>query len=295
MCLCERMRNCVLLILLGCGLVLGACSSGPEVRGGGPEAVGAVSTPTKSRWSRYLQVMTDLERITFLDIADSSEREQWIRRNGIDVRADLNARLSRGISVESAKRRIVEVPDETTRRGETTMLFYSRYNTESRTNFWLLFRGDQLVSWNAHTIAQMDRERHLLEFESALMDKFDTVLKRGMGVNEIRRQADNARDNLNKVELAHRERLGSPDYQGARKVSSGDYLVAEDLLYARSRNELFAWFQGREPDRIVVHRPYESHHYYMTHTDLRGNETIVTAEFVFMNGLLEAWYVYHER
>ena len=35
--------------------------------------------------------------------------------------------------------------------------------------------------------------------------------------------------------------------KGARSVSSGDYLIAEDLLYARSRNELFAWFQGRQP------------------------------------------------
>lgn len=289
------MRNCVLLALVACGFVLGACSSGPEVRGSGPEAVGAVSTPTKSRWSRYLQVMTDLERTTFLNIEDSFEREQWIRRHGIDVRADLDNRLSRGISVDAAKRRIVEIPDETSKKGETTMLFYSRYNTQSRTNFWLLFRSDQLVSWNAYTLEQQERERSLLEFEARLMDKFDTVLKEGMGINEIRRQADNARDNLNKVELAHRERMGDPNYKGVRSVSSGDYLVAEDLLYARDRNELFAWFQGREPDHIIIHRPYETHQYYMTYTDLKGNETIVTAEFIFMNGLLQDWFVYHER
>jgi hypothetical protein len=285
-----------------CALVVGACSSGPEVRGSGPTATGSVSTPTKSRWSKYLQVMTDLERTTFLDIEDSFEREQWLRRNGIDVRADLDNRLSRGISVDSAKRRILEAPDEITKRGDTTMMFYSRYNTESRTNFWLLFKSDQLVSWNAHTIAQQERERALLEFESRLMEQFDTVLRRGIGVAEIRRQAENARDNLNKIELAHRERLGDPKYKGVRSVSSGDYLIAEDLLYAMSRAELFAWFLAsgsnkgtREPDHIIIHRPYETHQYYMNHTDLRGNETRVIAEFIFMNGLLEDWFVYHER
>ncbi|MBZ0137459.1 MAG: hypothetical protein K8I27_13920 [Planctomycetes bacterium] len=289
------MRIRVLLFLSSLALLVGACSSGPEVRGRGPETVGSVSTPTKSRWSRYLQVMTDLERTTFLDIEDNFERDKWIRRNGIDVRADLNNRLARGISVDAAKRRIIEAPDETTRKGDTTMLFYSRYNTESRTNFWLLFRGDQLVSWNAHAMAQQERERDLLEFEARLMDKFDTVLERGMGINEIRRQAENARDDLNDVELAHREKIGDPDYKGVRKVSSGDYLIAEDLLYARSRNELFAWFQGRQPDHIIIHRPYETHQYFMTYTDLRGNETVVTAEFIFLNGLLQDWFVYHER
>jgi hypothetical protein len=33
----------------------------------------------------------------------------------------------------------------------------------------------------------------------------------------------------------------------------------------------------------------------MTHKDPRGNENVVIAEFVFHNGLLEAWYVYHEQ
>ena len=290
------MRKSVLFFVLAGALALVAgCSSSPELRGDGPTAVGSVSTPTKSRWSTYLQVMSDKERTEFLDIADNFEREQWIRRNGIDVRADLDRRLSRGISIDAAKRRIEEAPDEVTKRGDSTMIFYSRYNTESRTNFWLLFRADQLVSWNAHTIADQDRERHLLEFESALMDKFDTVLKRGIGMSEINRNANNARDDLNKVELQHREKIGDPDYKGARQVSSDNYLVAEDLLYARSRNELFAWFQGREPDHIIIHRPFETHQYFMTYTDLDGTETVVTAEFIFENGLLQDWFVYHEK
>jgi hypothetical protein len=284
-----------MFFMLAGALLVAGCSSGPTAYGDGPETVGSVSTPTKSRWSAYLQVMSDKERTSFLDIADTFDREQWIRRNGIDVRADLHRRLSRGISIDAAKRRIEEVPDEVTKRGDSTMLFYSRYNTESRTNFWLLFRSDQLLSWNAHTIAEQDRQRHLLEFESALLDTFDTVLERGIGINEIKRNANNARDDLNKVELQHREKIGDPDYKGARQVSPSNYLVAEDLLYARSRNELFSWFQGREPDHIIIHRPFETHQYYMTYTDLRGNETTVTAEFIFENGLLQDWFVYHER
>ena len=290
-----RLRN--VFVLTGCALLMlaGCSSSGPEVRGSGPETMGTVSTPTKSRWSKYLQVMTDLERVTFLDIEDNLEREQWIRRNGIDVRADLNTRLAKGISVDAAKRRILEPPDEVTKRGDTTMMFYSRYNTQSRTNFWLLFKADQLVSWNAYTEASMDAERHLLDFESRLMDKFDTVLERGMGISEIRRQAENAREDLNRVSLAHGERMSNEKYKGVRSVSSGDYLIAEDMLYALQRDELFAWFQGREANHIIIHRPYETHQYFMTHTDLDGTETQVVAEFIFMNGLLEDWFVYHER
>jgi hypothetical protein len=253
------------------------------------------STPTKSRWSRYLQVMTDKERTTFLDISDNFERELWIRRNGIDVRTDLDRKLSRGISVESAKRRIDETPDEVTKRGGTTMLFYSRYNTQSRTNFWLMFESDQLVSWNAYTKERQHRERSLLDFEAKLVEKFNTVLKRGMGVNEIRRQANNARDDLNHVELATRETTSSPNYKGARRVSNGDQLIAEELLYARSRNELFSWFQGREPDHIIIHRPFETHQYFMHYRDLNDDETIVTVEFIFKDGRLQDWFVYHER
>jgi hypothetical protein len=289
-----RLRNLLVLAAFS-AVALAGCSSGPEVRGDGPQTVGATSVPSKSRWSNYLQVMSDKERIQFLDIEDTFDREQWIRRNGIDVRSDLSRRLARGISVDAAKRRILETPDEVTKRGDTTMMFYSRYNTESRTNFWLLFKADQLVSWNAHSEGQMDRERHLLDFESRLMQKFDTVLRRGMGIAEIRRQAENARENLNKVTLAHGERLADPAYKGVRSVSSGDYLIAEDVLYAMKRDELFAWFQGREANHIIIHRPYETHQYFMTHTDLDGTETQVVAEFIFMNGLLEDWFVYHER
>ncbi|MCA8912809.1 MAG: hypothetical protein KDB82_13985 [Planctomycetes bacterium] len=289
------MRKGIVFFVLACCLALIAgCSSGPEVRGSGPEAIGGASAPTKSRWSNYLQVMSDKERTTFLDISDNFEREQWIRRNGIDVRSDLDRKLSRGISVDAAKRRILEAPDEVTKRGDTTMLFYSRHNTESRTNFWLMFEADQLVSWNAHTIEKQHRERHLLDFEADLMTKFNTVLERGIGVNEITRRANNARDDLNRVELAHREVIANPDYKGARKVSSGDYLIAEDLLYARTRNELFSWFQGREPDHIIVHRPFETRQYFMTYKDLNGDETIVIAEFIFRDGLLQDWFVYHD-
>ena len=290
------MRSSVLIILASCALMVGAgSSSSPEVRGSGPEAVDGLSTPTRTRWSPYLQVMTDKERTEFLGISDTFEREQWLRRNGVDVRADLDRKLSRGISVDAAKRRIIEAPDEVTKRGDTTMLFYSRFNTESRTNFWLMFESDQLVSWNAHTIEQQHRERHLLDFEASLMEKFNTVLERGIGINEINRQANNARDDLNRVELAHRERLADPDYKGVGSVSSGDYLIAEDVLYARTRNELFSWFQGREADHVIIHRPFETHQYYMTFKDLNGEETIVTAEFVFRDGLLEDWFVFHER
>lgn len=289
------MRIPVLLALGVLALFFTACSSsGPEVRGRGPETAGVINAPTKTRWSSQLQVMTDKERTEFLDIDDDFEREMWLRRNGIDVRADLHAKLSRGISVDAAKRRISEPVDAETRDGRTVMLFFSRYNTESRTNFYLKFEGDQLVTWNSYTLAQQSREEELIEFEARLMRKFDTVLEKGMGPAAIRKQAENAQSDLNRVEVAHRESI-TDDFKGARKVSYSDYIIAEQLLYAKTRNELFAWFQGREPDKVIIHRPFENHLYYMTHKDIRGNETLITAEFVYESGQLAAWYVYHER
>lgn len=289
------MRFAFLPVLFSAALIGVGCSSGPEVRGRGPEGLGTVSAPTKTRWSSYLQVMTDKERLEFLAIEDSFDREQWIRRQGIDVRADLAGRLARGISVEAAKRRIIEVPDEVSKDGSTTMLFYSRYNTQSRTNFYLMFEADQLVSWNSYTLEEQEREKHLLEFEARLMRKFNTVLEVGMGAPAIRKQAENAQADLNRVELAHREKIANPDFKGAGKASFSDYIVAESLLYAKGRNELFAWFQNREADKVIIHRPFETHQYYMTHKDIRGRETQVIAEFVFESGRLVAWYVFHEE
>jgi hypothetical protein len=291
------MRASVLLIVAAAGLLIGACSSSPDVRGSGPEAVGTAGTPTKSRWSPYLQVMTDKERIEFLGIDDTFDREQWIRRNGIDVRADLDRRLSRGLSLAAAKNRIDAPLDETSERGDTTMLFYSRFNTESSTNFWLMFQNDQLVSWDSYPVEDQRREREILDFEARLMNKFNTVLKRGIGMAEIKIQAANAQENLNRVRLAHREDAPDPDFKGRAeiKVDMSDYLVAEALLYAETQNELFAWFQGREADHIIVHRPFETHQYFMTYTDLWGNETEIIVEFVFRSGALENWFIYHEK
>lgn len=290
------MRKALLLFACVAALVLAACGSSEKFPGRGPTAIDQPSgAPTRSRWSQYLVVMTDKERTEFLDIQGEFEREQWVRRNGIDVRADLSRRLARGISVEAAKRRILEVPDETHKHGRSTYLFYSRFNTASRTHFWLRFENDQLLSWNSYTQEQQDRERELIEFETRLMRKFDTVLAKGMGVAEIKRQADNARQDLNKVEMAYRERMADPNYKGGRNVGSRDYIIAENLLYARTRNELFEWFQGREADKIIIHRPFETHQYYMLHRDIRGVERIVTAEFVFENGGLVDWFVFHER
>jgi len=289
-----------MLFMLGACTALGAlafsagCSSSQDVRGSGPEVVGATSAPTRTRWSQYLVVMSDLERERFFEIDGEFEREQWIRRHGIDVRADLSRRLARGISVENARRRVSEAPDEIVRDGNTTMLFFSRFNTQSRTQYWLKFQDDQLVTWNSYTIEQQDRERELLDFEQRLMGRFNIVLKRGMGMHEINRNANLARDHLNRTERAHHETTTRGDYRGVMQVSTRNYIVAEQLLYARTQNELFEWFQGRVVDERIIQRPYETHRYFMTHNDLRGEETIIVVEFVFLNGLLERWYVYHE-
>jgi hypothetical protein len=289
------MRLAFLPLLFALALVVGACGSSPEPQGEGPVDMRPPSAPSRSQWNNHLQAMTDKERIEFLSIMDDTGRRQWLQRNGIDVRADLNARLVRGISVDAARQRIIEKPEEVSKDGSTTMLFYSRFNTQTRTNFYLLFESDQLVSWNSYTIEKQAREKHLLEFEARLMKRFNAVLERGMGVNAIRKQAENAQADVNRVELANRDKLSSDTYKGAGKASFSDYIVAENLLYARNRNELFSWFQNRQPDKVISQTPFERHQYFMTHKDPRGNENVVIAEFVFHNGLLEAWYVYHEQ
>jgi hypothetical protein len=286
------------LLLLGVavGLLVG-CGSSEPFPGRGPETINQPATaPVRSHWSSYLVVMTDKERTEFLAIEGDQSREQWLRRTGVDVRADLSGRLSRGISVESARRRIMDVPDQTHRDGRTTMLFYSRFNTESRTYFWLKFENDQLISWNSYTREQQDREREVLEFEQKLMRKFDATLERGMGINEINRQAANARTDLNRVQDTYRDTVSDSDYKGVySKANTRSYLVAENLLYAQTRNELFEWFQGRQPDKVIIQRPFETHRYFSTYKDLRGRETVITVEFVFEDNQLLDWFVFHEN
>lgn len=291
------MRYAFLPALLLAALMAG-CGSSPEVVDGPEADLRLPSAPTKSQWSGYLQVMSDKERTEFLAIESNDARNAWLRRTGVDVRYELSSVLSRGMSLAAARARIAETPEDISRDGSTTTLFFSRFNTVSRTNFYLLFDNDQLVSWNSYTKDQQDREKGLLEFEARLMRKFNTVLERGMGMNAIRRQAENAQADVNRLELAYRETLSGGrgrDYKGSGQASFSDYIVAEQLLYARNRNELFSWFNNRTPDRVITQNPFETHQYHMVHKDTRGNETMVIAEFVFQSGLLESWYVYHDR
>jgi hypothetical protein len=297
------MRKALLLLLGAPVLALAACGSTEyvEPEPAVEEEVDTFPAPepyvplSTNGWSRFLVVMTNKERNDFLGIDGRPEREQWLRRNGIDVRADLAEKLSRGMTIDQARRGIAESPDEVLRDGDTTTMFFSRYNTLSFTHFWLKFEDGKLLSWNSYTREQQDRERELLDFQQRLMRKFNTVLERGMGMNAINRQAAAARDDLNRVQTAHRERTEDADYRAGRSVSARDYIIAEQLLYAQTRNELFEWFQGRIPDQIIHQRPFETHRYYLLHRDLRGNETLVTAEFVFEGGALKDWFVYHER
>jgi hypothetical protein len=295
------MRKAKLLFLaavIACGTLAftSGCSSSPAVEETPEDPVMAgPESPTGSRWGQYLVVMTDLERERFMEIDGEFERNQWLRREGIDVRAELNHFLERGLNVDTVHRRLRQTPDEVMQDADTTTMFFSRYNTQSRTEFWLKFEGDSLIAWNSYTMEQQARERELLDFQQQLMRRFNTVLRRGMGMNEINRNAAGAQADLNRVERAHHERTTNPDYRGTRSVSTRDYIIAEQLLYARSRNEMFEWFHGRTPNERIIQRPFETHRYHMTHTDLRGNETLILVDFVFEDGLLANWFIYHER
>ncbi|MHC4841144.1 MAG: hypothetical protein ACYTDT_09350 [Planctomycetota bacterium] len=273
----------LVLVCTGCGSTHSHDGEGHETRSHPP-----------SRWGKYLEVMTDKERDEFFGISDTFDRNQWIRTNGMDVRVDLAKVLSKGMSKSAAKKSVKDPVEDTVDNGDSHMAFYSRFNTVSRTNYYLVFHKGKLASWHSYTREDQDRNRELFAFESKLMRKFDTVLEVGMGVNEIRRQAENARNDLNRVKVATRDVTSEDTYKGVRSASYGNYIIAEQLLLAESRNELFKWFQGRDADKIVVQRPYENHQYYMVHKDLRGNETVVIAEFVFRDGLLKRWFVYHE-
>jgi hypothetical protein len=296
------MRQAAVAMLAGCGLfLLLGCGSSPEPIPEEPAEAEAGPVPEyvaptgHSAWSAYLQVMSDKERTAFLSIAGDFERRQWLRAEGVDVRAELSAKLSRGMAERDATGRIADTPDEVTRSGATSTYFYSRFNGAGRTNFWLRFEEGRLSGWNTFTVEQQDRVREVLEYQQTLMRRFNTVLRRGMGMHEIRRQAENARANLNRVELAYRETLQNDEYRGGRRVSSSDYVVAEQLQYARAQMELYEWFLGREPSRVIVHRPFETHRYESLYRDRRGNETELVVEFVFEDGRLVEWFVFYER
>ncbi len=299
----SGMKKLFLSGLLATGFVapsmfVASCSSDPEVRGNGPEYVGNATAPTRTRWSRYLQVMSDKERITFMEIEDDFDREQWIRREGIDVREELSRKLARGMSVAAAKSRMDGKPDEEIDRNDSTMLFYSAFNTRSRTNVYLKFDADSLTSWGSYTIEQQDRQRDLLNFESDLMRLFNRVLKRGMAPSTIRNTAKNAQEDVNRTRLANRDYLDNREEQdGALKHKSNtyDFVVEESLLLAEMRNDLYAWFRGREPDEVILHRPFETHRYKVDFKSRRGYEETVIVDFVYKSGMLEEWYVYHDE
>ncbi len=255
----------------------------------------SVRSHKASTWGKYLDVMTDKERDEFFAISDSFERKQWVRRNGVDVRADLAKKLTKGLKKGAAMKRIKDRVEDTIENGDSTLVLYSRFNTVSRTNFYLVFHKNTLASWGSYTRENQDRNREVFDFESRLMRKFDTVLKVDMGANEIRKQAENARKGLNDVKIATRDVTGEPDYKGTHTNSYANYIVAEQILLAETRNELFKWFQGRDADKVLVQRPYETHQYYMLYTAADGAETVITAEFVFKDGLLKRWFVYHEK
>jgi hypothetical protein len=57
---------------------------------------------------------------------------------------------------------------------------------------------------------------------------------------------------------------------------------------------MLAWFD-REPDYKIIHRPFETHQYFLNYKSNRGAVETVTVEFIFRDGLLEQWFVYHEE
>jgi hypothetical protein len=317
------MRYAFICALLA-GLIAG-CSSGPEAMGEGPQPLGTTNAPAPGPWSKYIQVMTERERLEFLNILEDKERKLWLARKGIDVRAELADRLSRGISVEAAKRRISDPLDHEDKRGNETMLYYSRYNTESRTNYYLTFRSDQLTNWNTYTLAEQQRTLGLITFENELMRKFDAYLKVDMGPGAIRSLGVQAKKNLDNTQLALRERISDPNYKGpvevvvengpdgkprnvAKRGGSRETVyhhpyyederrgaeVEEQIELARGKSELLSWFD-REPDYKIIHRPFETHQFFLTYKSMRGEIETVTVEFVYRDGLLKEWYVYHEE
>ncbi|MDH5642054.1 MAG: hypothetical protein OEY28_12235, partial [Nitrospira sp.] len=290
----DGMRKAVLCALF-LPLVTVACGSDPEPMGRGPEVVEEVRARHATRWSRYLEVMSDKERLEFFEIDEDDDRDQWLRRNGLDVRADLHARLEVGLSVSAAKNRMRDEIDEEVRRGDETTLHYSRFNTLSRTNYYLHFVNDRLEGWDAYTTEAQDRDRGLREFEQRLRRRFDITLKVGMGPDAIRKLATNAQRHLDDVRAAHAEELNSGDYKGGQTPSSTGYIIDEQIRLAESRNALYAWFNNREPDEEIVHGHRVTHRYLISYKSLRGRTETVTVDFMFNDGRLAKWYVYHEE
>jgi len=315
------MRYALICALSLLALISGACSSSRDVQGEGPRAIGSGEAPQPGPWSKYVQVMTERERLEFLEIIDDSERKLWLARNGVDVRAELATRLSRGISVDAAKRRINDPLDAEDKRGGDTMLYYSRYNTQSRTNYYLHFRADQLMSWNTYTLEQQERTLGLVQFETELVRKFDAYLERGMGPATIRSLGSNSKKHLDNTNLALRERTSDGDYKGPVEVVTEtgpdgkprnvakrggtkestfnrpdfkNYAVAEQVLLAQTKADMLAWFD-REPDNKIAHRPFENHLFYLPYKSVRGATETVIVEFVFRDGRLEDWFVYHDE
>lgn len=316
--LCVFASLFVALCAAGCG------SSQPAVKGKGPTNVSVA--PHVSFWQQYLQVMTERERVAFLEILDDKQRMTWLRTNGIDVRAELATKLARGMTVETAKSRLNDPLDHQDKRGDAQMLYYSRFNGDTYTNYYLKFESNQLVNWNAYTLAQQDRTLDLVTFEAEISRRLDTVLRPGIGPRTIQQIAAIARKRLDETLGAHRERLTNTnkeqrtDYkrrikieydpvtkqykatdadEGGREVvvhrpSEYNYIVNEQVILSTSQADMLGWF-AIEPSRKIVHRPFETHLFYIPYRSKRGDVETVIVEFSFKDGLLEQWFVYHDE
>jgi len=274
-------------------------------------------------------VMTDRERIEFLNILDDSDRRRWVRVNGIDVRAELAGKLARGLTLETAKRRLSDKLDVEEARGDSVMLYYSRFNGDTRTNYYLKFESNQLVNWNTYTVAQQDRTMELMTFEAEIMRRLDIALKPGMGPETIRKMAFIANERLNEVlQGRHRDRLKDdnvkdrtdykrrvvvdydektgqytvtvPEKPGegqeviVHRPSTDNYIVEEQVIMTTAQADFLGWF-AKEPQRKIIHRPFETHQFLLPYKSKRGVKETVVVEFSFRDGLLEQWFVYHDE
>ncbi|MCC6575371.1 MAG: hypothetical protein IT462_16465 [Planctomycetes bacterium] len=320
-------KLCVLLALTAASVIAGCAGPKADVRGEGPDATPTTRTAHHAtQWQQYLRVMSERERIEFLNILGDADRRQWVRTNGIDVRAELANKLARGITMETAKRRLNDPVESQETRGDATMLYYSRFNGDTRTNYYLKFESNQLVNWNTYTIAQQDRTLDLVTFEAEISRRLDIALRPGMGAHQITQLANLARKRLDDVmQGPYRERITNTDADGhndykrrvkieidektgkyvAKTADGGsevivhrpgadNYLVEEQVLLTTAQADFLGWF-ALEPSRKIIHRPFETHLFYIPYKNKRGKAETVIVEFSYKDGLLEQWFVYHDE
>ena len=244
-----------------------------------------------SAFSPYTAVMTPSERYQFSALKESDHQWRYIRGQGIDVRREMADRLQVGMDKPTVKAALAGLDGVPMKRKDGSLL-YRVYNGTSSTYMSCSFGSEgALVSWVSYTDNEVAHHSSIEEASEDLRVRLDAVLRKGMGVNEIRRSVNKAKQLVAEFETQMRDRVTSEDsYSGMHAPSEdGDFHVAAEIHRARAIVKAYEVLD-RDPDHI--RREVNSEYWYHIVPSMLDDDRYIVIEYRFEHSKLISWYVY---